>query len=399
MTNAHIKRIAELLKPDEIRMVGGYVRDQVLGIVSQDIDLATTALPENVMKKLEQGGVIVKPTGIDFGTVTAVMDRKPYEITTLREDKDCDGRHADVVYGTDWKQDAARRDFTMNAMSMGMDGAIHDYFGGQADAKAGLLKFVGEPAERIREDYLRILRLFRFYAYYGKVEPSAETLKACADNKKGIDGLSGERIQKEMMKLLAAPKPYAALELMQRCGVLEAVLPSADQAALGAVNRLQQIEEQYAPHLYDSGPRDLRRLALLLLQPVLDQLTQRWKLSRAQSRGLEQLLQLLSKHTEPTLPKLRHVARKEGKPVAASWLLNLAAKGVKFDVAQSLKALNAFEIPVFPLNGQHIMSQFPTLAGKKIGDYLATAEAAWEESEYKLGRDELLAILRQRRAQ
>lgn len=398
MTNAAIQKIAELLKPAEVRMVGGFVRDHVLGIKSQDIDLATTALPETVMEKLGQGGVTVKPTGIAFGTVTAIIDSKPYEITTLREDKDCDGRHADVVFGTDWQQDAARRDFTMNAMSMGLDGTIHDYFGGTADAKAGLLKFVGKPDERIREDYLRILRLFRFYAYYGKTEPSADTLKACADNKQGIEGLSGERIQKEMLKLLAAPAPHAALALMRRCGVLEAVLPSVTEAALDAVKALQLLEKSYAPHLHDSSTRSIRRLALLLLQPVLG-IAERWKLSRASARALTQLVALLKDHTKPTQAVLQKVARKEGKPVAASWLLCLAARGEAFNLDTMLNALEAFEVPVFPLKGDDIMAQFPTLAGKMIGEYLSRAEAAWEESDYKLGKDELLAILRQRRAQ
>ena len=171
----------------------------------QDVDAATTLLPQATMALLEKAGIRAIPTGIAHGTVTAVIDGKHIEITTLRRDVATDGRHAEVAFTDDWEEDASRRDFTLNALYLSPSGELFDYFGGQADAKAGHVRFIGDPAARIAEDYLRILRFFRFHAHYGKSAPDAIALKACAHAAGHIESLSGERIQHELLKLLAAP--------------------------------------------------------------------------------------------------------------------------------------------------------------------------------------------------
>lgn len=364
-------------------MIGGAVRDNLLGIKSQDIDLASTALPEVVMEKLKAAGIDVKPTGIDFGTVTAILDHQPYEITTLREDMECDGRHAKVTYSTDWEKDAARRDFTINAMSVDMQGNLHDYFGGQADLKAGILRFVGVPDERIREDYLRILRLFRFYAYFGKTPIDAVTLAACSAGKGGIAGLSAERVQKEMLKLLAAPKPHAALAAMQDCGVLPCVLPSSER--LSALPKLQQVE-----HENDIAADPLRRLALLLQPEHLLGISKDWKLSRKATAGLKARLECIGQYPSVSIFRL---ARLHGKDAVRDALLcHHVLEGQ--DIADALKQLVTFTIPVLPVGGGDIMEHFPEAKGEVIGVYLKQAEDFWEAENYQPSKAEILTHLR-----
>ncbi|RZJ16777.1 MAG: CCA tRNA nucleotidyltransferase [Brevundimonas sp.] len=214
--------------PDCARFVGGSVRNAVLGQPVDDIDIATTLTPDAVVAALKAAGLRSVPTGIDHGTVTAISDRRPYEITTLRRDVTTDGRNATVAFTTDWAEDAARRDFRLNALYADRAGRIIDPTGaGLDDARAGRIVFVGEAETRIREDYLRILRFFRFYAWYGRGEPDAGAMAACAALKDGMGRLSAERVTKELLKLLAAPDPRSAVAAMERAGVLERVLPGS----------------------------------------------------------------------------------------------------------------------------------------------------------------------------
>jgi poly(A) polymerase len=213
-----------------LRFVGGCVRDAVMGRNVGDIDCATPAKPEEVVALLEAADIKAVPTGLAHGTITAVIDSKPFEITTLRKDVACDGRHAEVEYTDDWQQDALRRDFTMNALYCDAHGEVFDYTDGVDAARAGRIQFIGDAEARIREDGLRILRFFRFFATHGLGAPDTTALKACAAHKAMLADLSGERIQQEMLKLCAAESPYAALEAMQQGDVLAALLP---QATLG----------------------------------------------------------------------------------------------------------------------------------------------------------------------
>ncbi len=217
----------------EARVVGGAVRDALAGLPVADIDLATPARPDQVLDALGRAGLRAIPTGIEHGTVTALVDGRGYEITTLRRDVATDGRHAVVAFTADWRADAARRDFTLNALSMDRTGAVFDYFGGIEDLRAGRVRFVGEPARRIAEDYLRILRFFRFYARYARTPPDAEAIGAIQAGLPGLSRLSPERIWGELRRVLAVPDPRPAVALMASLGVLHAVLPEgADPEAL-----------------------------------------------------------------------------------------------------------------------------------------------------------------------
>src|SRR6201996_6519457 len=209
----------------EGKFVGGAVRNALLNKPVADIDIATPLLPDDVVARLKKAGLGAVPTGIEHGTVTAVVNGKPLEITTLRRDVSTDGRRATVAFTTDWAEDAQRRDFTMNALYADADGEILDTVGGIADLQAGHVRFVGDPITRIKEDYLRILRLFRFHAWYGKGELDDAALKASAAEKAGLAQLSGERIQKEMLKLLAAENPAPVLRVMAASGILGEILP------------------------------------------------------------------------------------------------------------------------------------------------------------------------------
>jgi len=240
------------------RFVGGCVRDALLGRRVGDIDIATPLEPPAVIAALQAAGLRAVPTGVEHGTVTAISDGQSFEITTLRRDVETDGRRAVVAFTSDWAEDAQRRDFRLNALYLEEDGAILDPTGeGVADARAGRIVFVGEAESRIREDYLRILRFFRFYAWYGRGEADAAGLAACATLRDGLGGLSGERVSKELLKLLAADDPRAALRLMASSGVLGVLLPEARGLA-----RLQALVAIETGQLFSCDP--LLRLAALL---------------------------------------------------------------------------------------------------------------------------------------
>ena len=258
----------------EARLVGGCVRDALSGQRVSDVDLATPRRPEEVKAALERAGLRAAPTGLDHGTITAVSGGRGFEITTLRRDVETDGRRAVVAFTDDWRQDAARRDFTINAMSMTRDGAVYDYFGGVADLAAARVRFVGDPATRIAEDYLRILRFFRFYARYHRGDPDPVTLAAIRDGVSGLASLSAERVWAELVRILAAPDPGRAVSLMARLGVLDAVLPEGADPA-----RLARLIASGAP------PDPLLRLAAVLTGDA-EHLADRLRLSGAERTRL-----------------------------------------------------------------------------------------------------------------
>jgi tRNA nucleotidyltransferase/poly(A) polymerase len=244
---------------EEARIVGGAVRDALMGRAVGDIDLATTATPQTVMATAARHGWKAVPTGIAHGTVTLVIDGAAFEVTTLRCDIETDGRHAIVAFSRDFAEDARRRDFTINALSLSPDGELHDYATGIADASAGLVRFMGDPAERIREDYLRILRFFRFHASHGRGEPDAHGLAAATALAPGVAQLSRERIRQEVLKLLAADGAVEAVKTMARIGLWPMILPDS-APDLAALERLQALDvsDQNDPVL---------RLAVLLSKP------------------------------------------------------------------------------------------------------------------------------------
>jgi poly(A) polymerase len=226
LKQGEVARLLALLdrNGEQARVVGGAVRNALLGLAVADIDVATTAAPEEVRRRVEAAGGRAVPTGIEHGTVTAIMDRHPIEVTTLREDVETFGRKARVVFGRDWRMDAQRRDFTINALSVGPDGIVHDYVGGLDDIVAHRVRFIGEPQRRIEEDYLRILRFFRFHAHFGAGAPDAAGLMACVRARAGLDTLSRERVRMELLKLLVGARATPTLVVMAESGLLGMVL-------------------------------------------------------------------------------------------------------------------------------------------------------------------------------
>jgi len=254
-----LARVLALLDRDgeEARVVGGAVRNALLGEPPGDNDIATTALPQEVARRAEAAGFKAVPTGIDHGTVTIVVDGEPFEVTTLRQDVETFGRHAKVAFGRDWAHDAKRRDFTMNALYVGRDGIVHDHVGGLADLDRRRVRFIGNPRERIAEDYLRILRFFRFHASYGHDgPPDPEGLHACIVERSGLDKLSRERLRMELLKLLPARNVVSALEVMSDCGLIGRVLGGV--AYVASVCRMIELE-----HALALAPDAVRRLGAL----------------------------------------------------------------------------------------------------------------------------------------
>ena len=351
------------------RAVGGAVRDALAGRPVHDVDIAAPLPPEAIAARLRAAGLKVFETGLQHGTVTAVLDHQPVEVTSLRQDLDTDGRHASVAWTTDWRIDAARRDFTINAMSLSATGALWDYFGGRDDLAAGRLRFVGDPATRLAEDFLRLLRFFRFQARYGRGEPDPAALAAIRAAIPGLARLSAERVWMELKRLLEAPDPPAdlpaTLALMRGLGVLEAVLPEA-----GPIAPLALLAAR-------GGPADpLLRLALLL-PPGTDPapLARRLKFSGEEARRLRDLLGALP---EPAL---------EGADLRR-WLAGLASAATARDLAWLAEArdgedraalrarIAATPRPDFPLQGRDALA-LGVPPGPAMGRILAALRDWW----------------------
>lgn len=350
--------------------VGGCVRNALLGVAVGDIDIASDAPPQVVSDLCRAAGFKVVPTGIDHGTVTVVADGVPHEVTTFRRDVETNGRHAVVAFSDRIEEDAARRDFTMNALYAAPDGTVIDPLGGLPDLQARRLRFVGDPALRIREDYLRILRFFRFHAIYGDPAQGidAEGLAACAALAEGMAGLSAERIGAEMKKLLAAADPAPAVASMAQAGVLVRVLPGADARGLAPLVHL------------DAGraPRWLRRLVVLGGADV----AQSWRLSRSEARDLGRLRDAVGSGESPAVLGWRMQADLAADAVLArAALLEMPLPdGWEADVARGAAA----QMPVKPAD------LMPGLQGQALGARLKEIEAAWCASDLRAGRDVLL---------
>lgn len=378
----------------EARFVGGCVRDALLGRPVRDVDLATDALPGRVMELLAADGIRVVPTGIDHGTVTAVLDGRPYEITTLRRDIETDGRRAVVGFTDDWREDAARRDFTMNALSLSTDGVLHDHFGGVEDARAGRVRFVGDPERRIREDVLRILRFFRFLAHYGKGEPDGAALDACARLSGLLPTLSGERVRAEALRLLDAPDPVPAWSLMMGCGVLAHLLPEAAD-----IDRLQALVALEGGRGF--APDPIRRLAALLPDrpEAAAAAAERLRLSR---RERERLL-LLAGPGVPVGPDcdrkaMRRALRRVGAERFADLAL-LAAAGTRVAddafLGRALDEARKWRPVALPVAGRDLAAR-GVPPGTGMGELLRALDAWWEERDYRPDRAACLAELDRR---
>ncbi len=339
------------------RYVGGAVRDTLLGLAVKDIDAATVLLPDEVMRRLESAGIRAIPTGIDHGTVTAVLPGGPVEITTLRRDVSTDGRHATVAFATEWQDDAARRDFTINALYADpASGDVFDWFDGLADLTARRVRFIGDARQRIREDHLRVLRYFRFQARFGALPADAEAEAACAELAPTLKGLSRERVGMEMMNLLGLANPAPTLARMAELGVLAVVLPEADPAALAALVA-EEARQQVAPDA-------LRRLAALLpAEPALaEQVASRFRLSGAQKKRLALAAGRSADAGEP-----RALAYRLGREAALDRLLIAGAE---------IAPLAGWEIPALPLKGGDIVAR-GLGAGPEVARVLRAIETRW----------------------
>ena len=383
LTQGPLPSLLDVLSGDgeEARVAGGAVRNAVLNLPPGDIDIATTATPEAVIRRVTQAGLRAVPTGIEHGTVTVVAAGIPFEVTTLRVDVETFGRKANVRFGRDWKADAERRDLTMNALTATADGTIHDYVGGLADLEARRVRFIGDPAMRIAEDYLRILRFFRFHAAYGEGEPDAAGLAACIAARRGLEQLSRERVRMELLKLLVAKGVVPALTAMADAGLLGSVLGGVPLVASVA----RMTESEAALGLAADPIRRLAALNVLVVEDA-ERLWQRLRLSNAEHGRLASMGEIWWRRIAPgddgfARPWLYRLgaqhfidrvllawARAGAKPSDETWR-NLATLPQRWTA------------PVFPLRAADFM-QRGVEQGPALGAALRAAEEAWIAADF-----------------
>jgi len=387
------------VKPESLRFVGGAVRDALLAREVSDVDAATTLLPEATMALLERSGIRAIPTGIKHGTVTAVIDRKHFQITTLRRDVSTDGRHAEVAYTDDWKEDASRRDFTMNALYLTPSGELFDCFGGEMDAKAGHVRFIGDPTQRITEDYLRILRFFRFHAHYGKGAPDAAALTACSAQTTYMESLSGERIQYELFKLFSAPRASETLNIMREQNSFPPILGFAVTNVEKFV-RFESIEKIMAIRIEPCVKLfEFIRAAKVTAESALAALVSRLHLSNQDEKILQIMLRHLAEvQSNMTQPQQKKLLRKLGTEhfaatVMARWVDSDEAITSDHPYAAMLTLAAQWQPPIFPVNGDDLIA-LGIAPGKELGDTLRTLEEFWEERNYVPSKKALLAQLK-----
>ncbi len=367
----------------QARLVGGAVRDLLAGRTVADLDLATPEPPDTVQRVLADAGIRTVPTGLAHGTVTAIVDHRPFEITTLRRDVRTDGRHAETEWTADWREDAARRDFTINAMSLDRAGTLHDFFGGAADLRAGRVRFVGDAAARIAEDHLRILRFFRFLARYGTGAPDAAALDAIGRGAGLLARLSPERVWSELRRLLEAPDPGVAITTMAALGVLAVLLPDGADP-----DRLARLLDAGAP------PDPLLRLAALM-EGEASTLATRLRLSGEEARVLAAFRAAPRPHPAAGEDERRRLLADTPAAIliGRAWLAEADTPRDRAAWAALRAALAATGRPVFPLAGRDVVAAgLPP--GPAVGETLAKLRAWWLAQGATASRDDCLASLR-----
>jgi len=377
-----IARLLALLDRDgeEARVVGGAVRNALLHLPVEEIDVATTAVPADVVRRVEAAGCKAVPTGIEHGTITVIVGHKPVEVTTLREDVETFGRKARVVFGRDWRADAERRDFTINALSAAADAAIYDYVGGLADIAARRVRFIGDPQKRIAEDYLRILRFFRFHAHFAEGAPDGAGLLACIRARHGLEALSRERVRMEMLKLFLAPRATTTLAVMAESGLLGVVLGGVP--LLASFENMVKVEDAVG-----AAPDPVRRLGALgvMVREDAARLTQRLRLANAEA---ERLLALEGwwDVTPAADERAAHALLYRLKPqsfvdrVLTAWARSEA--GANDASWRHLATLpQSWTAPAFPLKAADFM-QRGLAAGPQLGQAMRAAEEAWVAADF-----------------
>ncbi|MET0222542.1 MAG: CCA tRNA nucleotidyltransferase [Tardiphaga sp.] len=392
LTSGPSGRVLALLNGDgeEARAVGGAVRNALLGLPVHEIDIATTATPEIVVRRAKAAGIKTVPTGIDHGTVTLVMDGEPFEVTTLREDVETFGRKAKVAFGRDWQRDAERRDFTINGLSASIDGMVHDHVGGLADLDARRVRFIGDPDRRIAEDYLRILRFFRIHAAYGRGAPDRDGYLASIRGRDGMTGLSAERVRMELLKLLVADGALEAVTAMVDAGLMLRILGGVAYggpfAAMIAIGRRLNLP-----------PDAMLRLGALGVAVTEDarRLTQRLRLSNEETRALDsmghrwwRLKGMDEAHARRRLYRLGAVRYRNRMMLA--WARD--GDGADAEAWRALVTLpERWAVPVFPLKAADFMAR-GIAKGPALGHVLTLAEDAWLALDFPMRDDEVAGI-------
>ena len=390
--DGEVARLLALLDCDgeQARVVGGAVRNELLHLPVDEIDVATTAVPEEVVRRVEAAGWKSVPTGIEHGTVTVVVDSRPFEVTTLRQDVETFGRKARVMFGRDWRADAERRDFTINALSASAGGELFDYVGGLDDIAARRVRFIGNPGQRIAEDYLRILRFFRFHANFADGPPDAAGLHACIAARTGLDTLSRERVRMELLKLIIAPGAAETLAVMNESGLLGPVLGGV--AYLASFRKLTEIETALA-----EGADAVRRLGALGVMVMEDaqRLARRLRLSNAES---ERLLALEGwRRVVPAAngQSARALLYRLGPQSFADRVLvawSRSQAGANDGAWQELASLpQRWTAPVFPLKAADFARR-GMRAGPALGAAMRAAKEAWIAADFPADRAAIEAI-------
>ncbi|EEA95747.1 CCA tRNA nucleotidyltransferase [Pseudovibrio sp. JE062] len=386
LDSSAVQRAFDVLEQDGdvARAVGGTVRNSLLGEVVDDVDIACTALPDVVLARADAAGVKAIPTGVDHGTVTLVIESQPIEVTCLREDVETHGRHATVKFGRDWVKDAQRRDFTMNALYVDRYGELFDPLGGLDDCLNRHLRFIGDARARIREDYLRILRFFRFFATYGQGEINADGYAACVELKEGLSHLSKERITKEVLRTLGAPRVLDALELMEQGVILQLIL--GEDAASARLARLLKL---------DGLPEAANEPVLRLGGVAGAAVSQHLRLSNAQKKRIEVAAEIAKalRVTGHQTQELKALLVAHGANAVVDGVLTAWMNGDLQDEAV-LRELLAFaqnwEIPSFPLTGK-MMIAGGIPAGPEMGAAMKLAQQIWASADYQCSAEELMA--------
>ena len=385
---------------EEARVVGGAVRNQLLGYPVNDIDIATTCVPDEIIKRVSEKGFKAVPTGYEHGTITVVVKGHSYEVTALRADIEPDGRRAKVIFGRDWKTDAKRRDFTINAIYADANGKIYDDVNGLADIETETLRFIGTAEERIREDYLRILRFFRLYAWVGKGRPDAEAIKACARLKDGLLQLSAERVWSEVKKMLSAPDPTRALLWMRQAAILGIILPETEKWGIDAfrplieTERVMRLPPDPLLRLFSIVPRDEVRLK---------KMAERLRFSKLEKTRLMDFARISPIKYNSSDIEIKKLVYHHGKQAVLDELTlalsNARAHALSNDNAlveashytRLRKLTEQYDIPVFPLTGKDLLPLGIT-EGPAIGHKLKALEKRWVESGFLLDRKALLDL-------
>ncbi len=394
LTRGPLPRLIAVLDRDgeEARVVGGAVRNALLGMPIHEIDVATTALPEEVKRRVEAAGFKAVPTGIAHGTITVVADGHPFEVTTLRQDVETYGRHAKVAFGRDWRTDAERRDFTINGLSAAADGTVYDYVGGLADLAERRVRFIGDPAKRIAEDYLRILRFFRFHAAYGSSDhPYAEGIAACIAGRDGLEQLSRERVRMEVMKLVVAPHAVPTLIAMADAGLLTRVI-----GGIGYLSAFEMMAKVAAATGLAADP--VRRLGALALAVAEDaeRLWQKLRLTNSEHERLAAMVERWWRVKPGNEQDARALLYRLGPEkftdrVLLAWAHSDAGAHDAAWLALATLPLR-WTAPAFPLRAADFMAR-GVEKGPALGAVMRAAEEAWIKAGFPVDAGELARIM------